>query len=63
MNNSRNQSFIIYAVLIIGILAMVIFNFRQPSATAENLTINQLAIDVQNGKVARCDLQGRRDRR
>ena len=53
MNNSRSQSFIIYAILFIAIVAMVVFNFRQPPATTDNLTINQLAIDVQNGKVAR----------
>ncbi len=53
MNNSRSQSFIIYAILFIAIVAMVIFNFRQPTAAEENLTINQLAVDVQNGKVAR----------
>jgi cell division protease FtsH len=53
VNNSRSQSFIIYAILFIAIVAMVVFNFRQPTATPENLTINQLAIDVQDGKVAR----------
>jgi cell division protease FtsH len=53
VNNSRNQSFIIYAILFIAIVAMVVFNFRQPAAAPEHLTINQLAIDVQNGKVAR----------
>ncbi len=53
MNNSRSQSFIIYGILLIAILAIVATNLRPPAASPENLYINQLAIDIQNGKVAR----------
>jgi cell division protease FtsH len=51
--NSRNQSFIIYAILLIAIIAIVAPNLRPPSATVKPLTINQLALDVQSGQVAR----------
>lgn len=51
--NSRNQSFIIYAILLIAIIAIVAPNLKPPAGTVEPLTINQLALDVQNGKVAR----------
>jgi len=53
VNNSRSQSFIIYGILLIAILAIVATNLRPPAASPENLYINQLAIDIQNGKVAR----------
>ena len=49
--NSRNQSFIIYAILFIAIIAIVAPNLRPPSGNQEPLTINQLAVDVQAGKV------------
>ncbi len=51
--NSRNQSFIIYAILLIAIIAIVAPNLRPQSGTQEPLTINQLALDVQGGKVSR----------
>src|SRR5258706_477155 len=51
-NNSRSKSFIIYGILLIAIMAIVATNIRPPAASPENLYINQLAIDIQNGKVA-----------
>ena len=51
--NSRNQSFIIYAILLIAIIAIVAPNLKPPSGGQEPLTINQLAMDVQAGKVSR----------
>jgi cell division protease FtsH len=53
VNNPRNQSFIIYALLFIAIIAMVFFQMQKPAASQQMLTINQLALDVQNGKVSR----------
>ena len=53
MNNSRNQSLIIYALLFIAIVAMVFFQIRQQPGTDETLTINQVAADIQLGKVKR----------
>ncbi len=53
MNNSRNQSLLIYALLFIAIIAMVLFQVRQPSNTESPLTINQVAADIKAGKVKR----------
>lgn len=53
MNNSRNQSLIIYALLFIAIVAMVFFQIKQQPNVDETLTINQVASDIQQGKVKR----------
>ena len=53
MNNSRNQSLIIYALLFIAIIAMVFFQIRQQPSVDDTLTINQVASDIQQGKVKR----------
>ncbi len=53
MNNSRNQSFVIYALLFIAIIAMVYFQMQQRPASQEALSINELAAQIQNGEVAR----------
>ena len=55
--NSRNQSFIIYAILLIAIIAIIAPNLRPPAGTVEPLTINQLALDVKDGKVARIKVE------
>jgi cell division protease FtsH len=50
---SRNQSYIIYLLLFIAIVAMVYFNIsKQPSAQGP-LTISDVAQQVEDGKVAR----------
>ncbi len=51
MNNSRNQSLIIYALLFIAIAAMVFYQVQPQGVSEEDLTLNQLAQDVQGGKV------------
>ncbi len=56
MNNSRNQSFIIYALLFVAIIAMVFFQMNKPAPSQDTLTINQLALDVQAGKVGRIEV-------
>ena len=53
MNNSRNQSLIIYALLFIAIVAMVFFQIKQQPSADNTLTINQVAADIQQGKVTR----------
>ncbi len=53
MNNSRNQSLIIYALLFVAIIAMVFFQVRQQPGTEDALTINQVAADIVQGKVKR----------
>jgi cell division protease FtsH len=54
--NSRNQSYIIYALLFIAIVAMVYFNVRQQPNAQDVLTINQVAQDVKAGIVARIEV-------
>ncbi|MFZ5881037.1 MAG: ATP-dependent zinc metalloprotease FtsH [Chloroflexota bacterium] len=51
--NSRSQNFIVYFVLIVAIAAMIYLSLRQEAPGQEALTINQVAQDVKDGKVAR----------
>ncbi len=51
--NSRNQSYIIYFLLFIAIVAMVYFNIHQAPASQGPLTISQVAQMVQQGKISR----------
>jgi cell division protease FtsH len=51
--NSRNQSYIIYLLLLVAIIAMLFYSFRQSSTANDVLTINQVAADIQAGKVNR----------
>jgi len=55
--NSRNQSFIVTFLLIVAVVAMVVTAVRNQSTTTQALTINELAQDIQNGKVARVVIQ------
>ena len=51
--NSRNQSFIVTFLLIVAVAAMVVTAVRNQSSTTQALTINELAQDIQLGKVSR----------
>jgi len=51
--NSRNQSYIVYLLLFIAIIAMVFTQFRQSTTGTDTLTINQVAADIQAGLVKR----------
>ncbi len=53
MNATRNRSSIIYLLLFIAIIVMVVYNFQQQAGSHEALTINEVAADIQNGKVKR----------
>ena len=53
MNPTRNRSSIIYLLLFIAIISMVVYNFQQQGTTQEVLSINQVAADIQSGKVER----------
>ncbi len=50
---SRNQSFLVYFLLIVAIATMVYMGFGQETSNEEVLTINQLAQDIQAGKVGK----------
>jgi len=51
--NSRNQSFLVYFLLIVAIAAMFYMGFRQDTNSQDVLTINQLAHDIQAGNVGK----------
>ncbi|HEY5732024.1 MAG TPA: ATP-dependent zinc metalloprotease FtsH [Anaerolineales bacterium] len=51
--NSRNQSFIVTFLLIVAVAAMIVTAVRNQSSTTQPLTINELAQDIQMGKVSR----------
>ncbi len=51
--NSRNQSFIVTFLLIVAVVTMVVTMVRNQSSTSQPLTINELAQDIQSGKIAR----------
>ena len=51
--NSRNQSYIIYLLLFIAIVAMVYFNVKQQPNAQGPLTISQVAQQIQDGKITR----------
>ncbi len=53
MNPTRNRSSIIYLLLFIAIISMVVYNFNQQASAQEPLSINQVAADIQSGKVER----------
>ncbi len=51
--NSRNQSFLVYFLLIVALVAMFYMGFRQDTTSEDVLTINQVAYDIQTGKINR----------
>ncbi len=52
--SSRNQSYIIYLLLFIAIIAMVVYNFSSRSSTSE-VSINQVAEDIKNQRVTKIE--------
>jgi len=50
---SRNQSFLVYFLLIVAIGTMFYMGFQQDTDSEEVLTINQLAHDIQVGEVGK----------
>ncbi len=53
MNPARNRSTIIYVLLFAAIIILVVYNFNQNATTQETLTINELALAIQNKEVNR----------
>lgn len=51
--NSRNQSYVIYLLLFIAIIAMLVYNFTSSSTSQDAKTINEVAADVRSGKVTK----------
>lgn len=57
MNSNRTQSFIIYFLLLVAIVAMLFVGFRQDTGAQQPLTINDVAKAIQSGSVARVVIQ------
>jgi cell division protease FtsH len=53
VNPNRSRSTIIYVLLFAAIIILILFNFNQNSSAQEVLSINQVAADVQAGKITR----------
>ncbi len=49
--SSRNQSYVIYLLLFVAIIAMVVYNFTQQNTTQEALTINEVAAGIKNNSI------------
>ncbi len=49
--SSRNQSYVIYLLLFVAIIAMVVYNFSQQGGTQEALTINEVAAHIQSNQI------------
>ena len=60
MNPSRNRSTIIYILLFVAIISMVVYNFQSNTKLDKTLSINQVAADIQAGKVSRIVQDGAR---
>ncbi|GAP11210.1 ATP-dependent metalloprotease FtsH [Bellilinea caldifistulae] len=52
--SSRNQSYVVYLLLFVAIIAMVMYSFNQRSTTSE-VSINQLAEDIKNQRVTKIE--------
>jgi cell division protease FtsH len=53
VNPSRSRSTIIYVLLFAAIIILVFYSFSQSSSAQETISINQVAADVQSGKITR----------
>ena len=50
---TRNQSYIIYFLLLIAIITLVVYNFGNNGASQGTMNINEVAQAIQEGKVAK----------
>lgn len=51
--SSRKQSYIIYLLLFVAIIAMVVYNFSAQGNSQDVMTINEVALGIQNGTVGK----------
>lgn len=56
MNPTRNRSSIIYLLLFVAIISIVVSQLQSGNNSQEELSINQLAADIQAGKVDRIEV-------
>jgi len=53
VNSNRTRSTIIYVLFFLAIMVLVLIQFRQSTTTQDTLSINQVAADIQAGKITR----------
>jgi cell division protease FtsH len=51
--NSRNQSYVIYLLLFVAIIAMLVYNFSDQGSGQETLSINEVALGIRQGEINR----------
>jgi len=51
--NSRNQSYIIYLLLFVAIVALLLYSFSSQGSSQENPTINEVANQIKTGQITR----------
>jgi cell division protease FtsH len=57
VNQPRNRSTIIYVILFAAIIFLVVYNFQSNASAQETLSINQVAQDVEQGKISRISVE------
>ena len=62
MNQPRNRSTFIYILLFAAIIILVVYNFQTSASAQQTLSINQVAQDVQQGKISRISVEENRVR-
>ena len=53
MNTTRSRASLVYLLFFAALIFFVFFNFQAQSSQEEPLTINQIAADIQGGRIAR----------
>lgn len=51
--SSRNQSYVIYLLLFVAIIAMVVYNFSQQGNSQEVMTINEVAAGITSNQISK----------
>lgn len=51
--NSRNQSYIVYILLLVAIVALVLVNINRSASNQDVMTINEVANDIKKGLVGK----------
>ncbi len=51
--NSRNQSYVIYLLLFVAIVAMLVYNFSDQGTSQEVLTINEVADGIRKAEITK----------
>ncbi len=55
---NRSQSYVVYLLLFVAIIALFVYNFRQQNNSSTEIPINQVANDLQNGLIGKITVNG-----